>query len=154
MMRLMEYTNVHDFTDLNNLWDEGWPCLEYAYEGDAGMDLRSMEAYTIEPGARVTIGTGVAVAVPKGCAALVLPRSGLACDHGITVTNSPGLIDSSYRGEIGVILQNCGSETFRVSPGDRIAQLMVIPFVTVKPRHVDSLDETERGTDGFGSTGV
>lgn len=160
MQRFMMYSNMHEFADENDLWDHGWPELSYAHEGDAGMDLCSMESYEIEPGCQATIGTGVVVEVPQGCAALVLPRSGLARDHQIMVTNSPGLIDSSYRGEIGVILYNAGRETFHVRPGNRIAQLVVIPFVRCKLRQVSYSDfvdvatETDRGTDGFGSTGV
>lgn len=156
MMRLMRYANVHDFTDENDLWDNGWPELAYAHEGDAGLDLRAMESHTIEPGGWVTVGTGVALEVPKGCQAQVVPRSGLASKHGITVLNSPGTIDSNYRGEIGVILLNLGREPFHVSPGDRIAQLVVTPFVSCRLEHVayEDLEETERGADGFGSTGL
>ena len=125
-----------------------------AHEGDAGLDLHAAEAARIEPGERVSIGTGIAVAIPDGHAGLVLPRSGLARRHGITIPNAPGLIDSGYRGELTVLLLNTDrSSSFEVSPGDRIAQLVVTPFAEAEPVEVEDLDETARGLAGFGSSG-
>ena len=125
-----------------------------AHEGDAGYDLYAAETHTLEPGARASIGTGVAVAIPDGCAGLVLPRSGLAAKHGISLVNAPGLIDSGYRGEVRVLLLNTDrDETFEVAPGDRIAQLVLVRFEAPPPEEVEALDETARGTGGFGSSG-
>lgn len=125
-----------------------------AHEGDAGLDLCAADAASIAPGERASVGTGVAVAIPPGHAGLVLPRSGLAARHGITIPNSPGLIDTGYRGELRVLLLNAdASEPFEISPGDRIAQLVVTPFAEVEPVEVDALDETARGLAGFGSSG-
>lgn len=125
-----------------------------AHEGDAGLDLHAAEAARIEPGGRASIGTGIAVAIPDGHAGLVLPRSGLARRHGITIPNAPGLIDSGYRGELTVLLLNTDrSSSFEVSPGDRIAQLVVTPFAEAEPVEVEDLDETARGLAGFGSSG-
>ena len=125
-----------------------------AHDDDAGLDLRAAEVARIEPGRRASVGTGLAVAIPGGYAGLVLARSGLAAKHGIALVNAPGLIDPGYRGEIRVLLLNTDpSETFEIEPGDRIAQLLVIPFVTAEPVEVDGLDETRRGLAGFGSTG-
>jgi len=125
-----------------------------AHEGDAGYDLHAAEAVTIEPGARASVGTGIAVAIPDGQAGLVVPRSGLAARHGISVVNAPGLIDSGYRGEIRVLLLNTdGAEPFAVEPGDRIAQLVLVRVETAAVEEVAELDETARGTGGFGSTG-
>lgn len=126
-----------------------------AHEGDAGLDLRASEPATIGPGERAMVATGIAIAIPAGHAGLVLPRSGLAAKHGIALVNAPGLIDSGYRGELRVLLLNTDRErAFEVSPGDRIAQLLVIPYAACTPREVDVLDETERGDGGFGSSGV
>ena len=125
-----------------------------AHEGDAGYDLHSAEAATIGPGERASVGTGIAVAIPAGQAGLVIPRSGLAARHGISVVNAPGLIDSGYRGELRVLLLNTDSaETFDVAPGDRIAQLVLVAVETPELEEVDELDETVRGAGGFGSTG-
>jgi dUTP diphosphatase len=125
-----------------------------AHPGDAGLDLRSVERATIPPGGRRRIDTGVRMALPPGHAGLVVPRSGLADRHGISVVNAPGLIDQGYRGRIGVLLLNTdASEPFTVEVGDRIAQLVVIEAPAVRPVQVDSLDETERGEGGFGSSG-
>lgn len=125
-----------------------------AHEGDAGYDLHAAEAVTIEPGARASVGTGIAVAIPDGQAGLVVPRSGLAARHGISVVNAPGLIDSGYRGEIRVLLLNTdGAEPFAVEPGDRIAQLVLVRVETAAVEEVAELDETARGAGGFGSTG-
>jgi len=125
-----------------------------AHEGDAGLDLHAAEAARIAPGERASIGTGIAVAIPDGHAGLVLPRSGLARRNGITIPNAPGLIDSGYRGELTVLLLNTDrSSSFEVSPGDRIAQLVVTPFAEAEPVEVEDLDETARGLAGFGSSG-
>lgn len=125
-----------------------------AHDGDAGYDLYAAEPAALEPGARASVGTGIAVAIPEGCAGLVLPRSGLAAKHGISVVNAPGLIDSGYRGELRVLLLNTDrDEPFAVAPGDRIAQLVVVRFESGEPEEVEALDETARGTGGFGSSG-
>jgi dUTP pyrophosphatase len=125
-----------------------------AHEGDAGYDLHAAEAATIGPGERASVGTGIAVAVPDGQAGLVLPRSGLAARHGISVVNAPGLIDSGYRGELRVLLLNTDTdEPFSVQPGDRIAQLLLVAVETHDLLEVEELDETVRGAGGFGSTG-
>lgn len=128
---------------------------EYAYPGDAGMDLRAVEAFHLEPFERALIPTGLAIAIPEGYAGLVQPRSGLAVKQGVTVLNTPGLIDSHYRGELKIALINLDPKsTFEVRPGDRIAQLVIQKVECVNWSVVDSLDETERGTGGFGSSGV
>jgi dUTP pyrophosphatase len=125
-----------------------------AHEGDAGYDLHAAEDVTIGPGERASVGTGIAVAIPEGQAGLVIPRSGLALRHGISVVNTPGLIDSGYRGELRVLLLNTDrSEPFTVEPGDRIAQLVLVRVETEALEEVDELDETVRGAGGFGSTG-
>ena len=125
-----------------------------AHEGDAGLDLYACEAAHIGPGERWSIGTGVGVEIPEGHAGLVLPRSGLARDHGIALVNAPGLIDSGYRGELRVLLLNTDpAETFRVEPGDRIAQLVLTPVVTADVVETRGLTESARGEGGFGSSG-
>src|ERR1044071_3930773 len=125
-----------------------------AHEGDAGLDLYASESAHIGPGERWSVGTGIAVEIPDGHAGLVLPRSGLAKKHGIALVNSPGLIDSGYRGEIRVFLLTPDpAETFRVEPGDRIAQLVIAPVALAEPVEVESLTETGRGDGGFGSSG-
>ncbi len=125
-----------------------------AHEGDAGLDLYACEPAHIGPGERWSVRTGVGVEIPEGHAGLVLPRSGLARDHGIALVNAPGLIDSGYRGELQVLLLNTDpAETFRVEPGDRIAQLVVAPIATPEPVEVDALAESARSTGGFGSSG-
>jgi dUTP pyrophosphatase len=127
---------------------------DQAHEGDAGYDLHAAEAATIGPGERASVGTGIAVAIPPGHAGLVVPRSGLAARHGISVVNAPGLIDSGYRGELRVLLLNTDSrEAFAVEPGDRIAQLVLVAVETPGLEEADELDATARGADGFGSTG-
>lgn len=126
----------------------------YASEGDAGLDLRAAEALTIWPGTHATVATGFALAIPVGHVGLVHPRSGLAAKKGVTVLNSPGTIDSGYRGEVKVILLNTSDEPFSVSIGDRIAQLVIQEYVTVTIDETDELDTTTRGAGGFGSTGV
>ena len=125
-----------------------------AHAGDAGLDLYASEPAHIGPGERWQIGTGIAVEIPDGHAGLVLPRSGLARKHGISVVNAPGLIDSGYRGELKVLLlNNDPAEVFRVEPGDRIAQLVVTPVALAEPVATESLSGSERGEEGFGSTG-
>ncbi len=126
-----------------------------AHDGDAGIDLHAAEGARIEPGERVSVGTGIAVEIPVGHAGLVLPRSGLAARHGIALVNSPGLIDSGYRGEVRVLLLNTDrSKSFVVDPGDRIAQLLVTPYADVEPIESTELAESARGEEGFGSSGV
>ncbi|HHT14232.1 MAG TPA: dUTP diphosphatase [Propionibacterium sp.] len=126
----------------------------YAHPGDAGADLRATEDVVLEPGERRLVGTGVALALPDGYVGLVTPRSGLAARAGLSIVNAPGVIDSGYRGEIKVCLVNLDPrETVRLSAGDRIAQLLVMPFATASFIEVDTLDETVRGDGGYGSTG-
>jgi dUTP pyrophosphatase len=126
---------------------------ERAYAGDAGLDLAACERVELAPGARATVGTGLAVAIPDGYAGFVQPRSGLAARHGITIVNTPGLVDSGYRGELRVILLNTDtSETFVVERGMRIAQLVVVPTPEFELLEVDELPESERGVRGFGSS--
>ncbi len=135
--------------------NDALPLPRYAYPGDAGLDLRSAVAATIEPGARLCVPTGIAVAIPAGHAGFVLPRSGLAKNHGIGVVNAPGLIDSNYRGEVCVILHNSDTnKSFTIAVGDRIAQLVVLAVPTVELVEVDRLDETQRNAAGFGSSGL
>ncbi len=125
-----------------------------AHEGDAGLDLYACEVAHIGPGERWGVGTGIAVEIPEGHAGLVLPRSGLAREHGIALVNSPGLIDAGYRGEIRVLLLNTDpAETFRVAAGDRIAQLVIAPIALAEPVEVAALAESARGEGGFGSSG-
>lgn len=125
-----------------------------AHPGDAGLDLYACEAAHIGPGERWGVGTGVAVEIPEGYAGLVLPRSGLAREHGITLVNSPGLIDSGYRGELRVLLLNADpADIFRVEPGDRIAQLVLTPVALAEPVEAAELSDSSRGEGGFGSSG-
>ena len=125
-----------------------------AHEGDAGLDLYACESAHIGPGERWSVGTGVGVEIPEGHAGLVLPRSGLARDHGIALVNAPGLIDSGYRGELRVLLLNTDpAETFRVEPGARIAQLLITPIATPTPVEATALTDSTRGEGGFGSSG-
>lgn len=125
-----------------------------AHKGDAGLDLYSSEAACLGPGQRSSIGTGVAVEIPEGHAGQVLPRSGLAREHGIALVNSPGLIDSGYRGELRVLLLNTDpNESFKIEVGDRIAQLVIAPIALAEPVEVDTLTESARGNGGFGSSG-
>lgn len=128
---------------------------ERAHRDDAGLDLHAAESAHIGPGERWKVGCGLAIEVPVAHAALVLPRSGLADRHGISLVNAPGLIDPGYRGEIAVLLlNNDPAEIFRVEIGDRIAQLVLIPIATPEPVEVERLSESERGTGGFGSSGT
>lgn len=132
---------------------EGLDLPAYATPGAAGMDVVSAEDVTIAPQARHAVATGLALAIPPGYEVQVRPRSGLALKHGITVPNTPGTIDSDYRGELKVILINHGPEPFVIRRGDRIAQLVLAPVTRGEWLEVDALDETERGEGGFGSTG-
>ncbi|MGH2958145.1 MAG: dUTP diphosphatase [Solirubrobacterales bacterium] len=125
-----------------------------AHAGDAGSDLYAVEGAVLAPGARAKVLTGVAVAIPEGHAGLVLPRSGLAHKHGITLTNTPGLIDSGYRGELQVLMLNTDREAaYEVKPGDRIAQLVIVAFAAPEWAEVEEFDDTTRGDGGFGSSG-
>ena len=127
-----------------------------AHDNDAGLDLYAAESARLGPGARVSVGTGLAVQIPEGAGGLVLPRSGLAIKHGITLANSPGLIDPGYRGEVRVLLLNTDRTVeFQVSPGDRIAQLLLVPFLSPEVAVVDELPPSRdnRGENGFGSSG-
>ena len=127
----------------------------YAHPGDAGADLHASEALELAPGARALVGTGVSIALPDGFAAFVVPRSGLAARHGITIVNSPGTVDAGYRGEIKVTLLNTDrTEPFRIAVGDRIAQLIVMPVARATFIPVDRLPGSQRGEGGFGSTGL
>jgi dUTP pyrophosphatase len=126
---------------------------ERAYSGDAGLDLAACERVELAPGERATVPTGLAVAIPEGFAGFVQPRSGLAARHGLTVVNSPGLVDSGYRGELRVVLLNTDArEPFVVEPGMRIAQLVVLPVPELELVEVAELPESERGVRGFGSS--
>jgi dUTP pyrophosphatase len=124
-----------------------------AYDDDAGLDLAASEEHLLEPGARAVVGTGLAVEIPPGYAGFVQPRSGLAARHGISVVNSPGLIDAGYRGEVRVVLLNTDrGESFTVTPGMRIAQLVITPVPSVRVVEADELSLSERGERGFGSS--
>jgi dUTP pyrophosphatase len=125
-----------------------------AYAGDAGLDLAAAERHVLEPGERAVVSTGLAVAIPEGHAGFVVPRSGLAARHGITIVNAPGLVDSGYRGDVKVVLLNTDRrETFVVEPGMRIAQLVVVAVPELEPVEEAELAETERGGRGYGSSG-
>ncbi|HEY0026865.1 MAG TPA: dUTP diphosphatase [Allosphingosinicella sp.] len=132
---------------------EGLPVPSYATAGAAGLDIVAAEALTLAPGARHAVATGFAIAIPEGFEVQVRPRSGLALKHGITCLNTPGTIDSDYRGEVKVILANLGAEPFEVVRGERIAQLVPAPVLHAGFREVEDLDDTARGGGGFGSTG-
>jgi dUTP pyrophosphatase len=126
----------------------------YAHPGDAGADLVSTESLRLEPGQRALVATGVRIALPEGFAAFVVPRSGLAAKHGITVVNSPGTVDAGYRGEIKVSLLNTDSaQAYDIAAGDRIAQLIVMPVTRARFIQVEELPDSVRGDGGFGSTG-
>ena len=125
-----------------------------AHEGDAGMDLFSVEETILKPMERKLIHTGIKIQLPKDTEAQIRPRSGLALKHGITVLNTPGTIDEGYRGEIGIILINLGSEEFKVEEGMKIAQMVIKPTLTLNVEEVVELTETTRGENGFGSTGI
>lgn len=132
----------------------GLPLPGYATSGAAGMDVVSAEDLVLAPGARHAVATGFAMAIPPGYEVQVRPRSGLALKHGITCLNTPGTIDSDYRGEVKVILANLGEAPFAIGRGDRIAQLVPAPVQRAVLEEAESLDETERGSGGFGSTGT
>lgn len=132
---------------------EGLPPPAYATEGAAGMDVVSAEDITLAPGARAAVATGFAIAIPSGFEVQVRPRSGLALKHGVTCLNTPGTIDSDYRGEVKVILANLGQDPFPIARGDRIAQLVPAPVQRAVLDEVAALDDTVRGNGGFGSTG-
>ena len=124
-----------------------------AYEQDAGLDLSACERIELGPGERALVGTGLTVAIPDGHAGFVQPRSGLAARHGITVLNTPGLVDAGYRGELKVVLLNTDrTESFVVEPGMRVAQLVVVPVAFPEPREVGELPDSDRGEKGFGSS--
>ena len=129
------------------------PLPAYATSGAAGMDVVSAEDVDLAPGARHAVATGLAMAIPEGFEIQVRPRSGLALKHGVTVPNTPGTIDSDYRGELKVIMINLGAETFSIRRGDRVAQLVLAPVTQASWLEVEELDETARGAGGFGSTG-
>jgi dUTP pyrophosphatase len=136
------------------LLEEDLPMPRYQNEGDAGLDLPSRVDYVLNPGERAKIPTGIAVAIPRGYAGFVLPRSGLASRNGISLVNSPGLVDSGYRGEMAIIMINTDKhEAFHIKRGDRIAQLVIQRVEEVKLIRREELDDTARGEAGFGSTG-
>ena len=133
--------------------DKELPTPKRAHPDDAGLDLHARHPLELEPGQRSTVDTGIALAIPPGHAGLVVPRSGMASRYGIGVVNGPGLIDAGYRGEIRVVLVNQGERRVSIARGDRIAQLLIIPLATCRVEIVESLDPTERGRGGFGSSG-
>ena len=136
------------------LLDEELPMPRYQHEGDAGLDLPSRIDFVLEPGERAMIPTGIAVAIPRGYAGFVLPRSGLASRNGISLVNTPGLIDSGYRGELAIVMINTDKrEPFHIKRGDRIAQLVIQQVIEATTVRVNELEETSRGEGGFGSTG-
>lgn len=135
--------------------DPELPLPEYGKPGDAGMDLRSAIELELAPGERAMVPTGIAVAIPEGYVGFVHPRSGLAARHGLSIVNTPGTIDAGYRGEICVLLVNLDPrDTIKILRGDRIAQLVIQQFATASLRVVEELPQTDRGSGGFGSTGV
>lgn len=134
--------------------DEQATIPRFKHAGDGGADVTSIEDKVLEPGERAMVGTGISIALPEGYACFVVPRSGLAAKNGITIVNAPGLVDSGYRGEIKVILLNTSDTVFHINIGDRIAQLVIEHVESPTFLAVDSLDDSERGSDGFGSTGV
>ena len=134
--------------------DPGLPLPSYAHEGDAGLDLYAAVDVTIAPGERVVIGTGVALAIPPGYVGLTTPRSGSAAREGLSIVNTPGVIDSGYRGEVKMILINLdGSQDIVIARGDRVAQLLIVPVATVDVAECDELADSKRGEGGLGSTG-
>jgi dUTP pyrophosphatase len=134
--------------------DPDLPIPRHAHPGDGGVDLHATELATLQPGERTIMPTGIAIAIPEGHAGLVVPRSGLAARHGISIVNAPGLVDAGYRGEIKVILVNLGQEQVAIARGDRIAQLVIVPVVTQDYEEVEELPDSIRGEGGFGSTGA
>ena len=147
---MMTPVNVH-----SKLLDPELPAPAYAKPGDAGADLRSRIDFELEPGERALVPTGVAIALPEGYVGLVHPRSGLATKNGITIVNAPGTVDSGYRGELMVTLLNTDkTKSFHVQRGDRIAQLVIQKYEHATFTVVDELEQTERGSSGFGSSGI
>lgn len=137
------------------LLDSSLQAPAYAHPGDAGLDLRAAAAGVLQPFERALVPCGIALAIPDGYAGLVIPRSGLAAKHGVSIVNAPGLIDSGYRGEVKVSLVNLDShETFRYEKGDRIAQLMIIAAPPITLHNISMLPESARGSEGFGSSGI
>jgi dUTP pyrophosphatase len=134
--------------------DSMYQMPRFAHPGDAGADLHAAEVVTIAPGAYTLVATGISMAIPEGYCGMVLPRSGLAVRSGVTVLNAPGLVDSGYRGELKVALINHGREAFSIAVGDRIAQLVIVAVAALDYEPVDALVDTQRGSGGFGSTGV
>ena len=142
------------FVSLKKL-DERAVVPENAYRGDAGVDLHALESYELAPFDRALVKTGIAIAIPEGYAGFVLPRSGSALKKGLSLVNAPGLIDSNYRGEIGVIAVNLDAkEPIKIEPGDRVAQLVIMRVENVTFNQVPELNDTERGEGGFGSSGI
>lgn len=133
---------------------DGAEVPKYTRPEDAAVDLRSTVSAILEPGTRALVPTGIRLAIPSGFAGFVLPRSGLAINHGLTILNAPGLIDENYRGEVKVVLHNSSSEAFSINRGDRIAQLLILPVPRIAFREVPELDSTDRGSSGFGSSGL
>jgi len=133
---------------------EDLPLPAAAFEGDAGLDLRASHSLSLSQGQVAGVSTGIAVAIPDGCLAFVVPRSGLALSRGVTVLNAPGLIDSGYRGEIQAIMINLGSEEFAISRGDRVAQLVVLRYSNVEWDVVSKLPSSHRGAGGLGTSGL
>lgn len=130
------------------------PDLRYAYDGDAGLDLCSMEDVEISPQGTVKVGSGVAVEIPKGFVGIVVPRSGMATKRGVSLANTPGVIDSGYRDEVKLALYNIGTDMAYVSKGERVAQMIILAYAQVAPIVVEELGDSERGKRGFGSSGV
>ncbi len=144
---------MHALKILVKQLDAELPLPSHATSGDAGVDLYAREAGTVWPGERKLVPTGIAVAVPQGYVGLIAPRSGLAIKYGISLVNSPGILDAGFRGEIHAIVINEGEEAFDYARGDRIAQLVVVPFAEQQFEVVDELPDSDRGEGGFGSTG-
>lgn len=142
--------------DILAVAEDGATIPVHALGGDAGVDLASIEDVALEPSERKLVRTGLRVAIPKGYVGMVCPRSGLAINHGITVLNAPGIVDSGYRGDVGVVLINLSSDKVSLPAGSRVAQLVVVPYVRQRwvTTEAENLQVTERGTKGFGSTGV
>jgi dUTP pyrophosphatase len=145
---------MQDPVDVRILLNEGATLPEYQTDGSAGLDLSTSESFEIKPLERKLVGTGVRIALPPGYEAQVRPRSGLAIRHGISMVNTPGTIDADYRGEIKIIMINFGENVVSFNQGDRVAQLVICPVTRVHLVEVVTLDDTERGSGGFGSTGI
>ena len=140
--------------ELKIMVSDGMTAPSYAHAGDAGLDLRIREDVCIQPHQRVTVGTGVRVAIPNGYVGLCFPRSGLSSKLGISLSNCVGVIDSGYRGEIGATLINNDKSPHLLHAGERVCQLVIVPFATCELNVVDELDDTDRGANGFGSSGT